>query len=70
MPERALVGWKQISQFMCWSENKIRAKREELQNAGVIFYTYMGCPPTKKVQAFPSVLIAWTIKKSQNRELL
>lgn len=68
--ERALTGWKEIADFLSWSEYKVLTHRDELENAGVVFYCYMGRPPTKRVQAFPSAIMAWTLMKAKKKEVL
>jgi hypothetical protein len=38
MTDRVLTGWKEIAEFMGWSESKAKRKKDELLKAGVIFY--------------------------------
>lgn len=68
--ERVLEGWEEIANFFGWSRSKAIAKKDELKTFGAIFYTRKGNPPMLTVQAFPSVLRAWTIKKSLKNEIL
>lgn len=70
MTDRVLTGWKEIAEFMGWSERKAKMKKDELLQAGVIFYSRMGRPPRVNVQCFPSVIQDWTIKKSFKMEIL
>lgn len=70
MPEPALIGWKAISGMFGRSERSMRDKRDELLASGAIFYQYLGRPPRKRICAFPSVLKAWTIRKSAKGEIV
>jgi hypothetical protein len=70
MTERALMGWREIAEFMRWSESKAKRKKDELLKAGVIFYSRTGRPPILSVQAFPAVLQDWIMRKSLKRKFL
>ena len=62
-PERALIGWKPIAQMFGVTDRTMKSRREELLRAGVIFYMNHGCPPRKRVCAFPSLLMRWVMLK-------
>ena len=67
-PERTLIGWKPIAQMFGVTERTMKARREELFEAGVIFYMNHGRPPRRRVCAFPSVLKMWTVLKGGSGE--
>ena len=63
--ECALVGWKAIAEMFGVTERTMQARREELLEAGVIFYFNLGRPPRKRVCAFPSLLMRWVILRQR-----
>jgi len=70
MEEKAIVGWKAIADFLCWTVSKTMAHRKELRDAGIIFNTLKGKPPNRRkvVFTFPSLLIDWCKKRSWERD--
>jgi hypothetical protein len=67
---RSLVGWKAIADFFAVSETKMIRYKEELQELGVIFYSFHGRPPQRRVHAFPVKLMAWQGEKTKRGENL
>lgn len=71
MPEEhAIVGWKDIAKMFNIHPQTMMRKRDELIEAGAIYYMMKGRPPYKTVCAFPSVLKAWIALKARKGELL
>ena len=68
--ETALIGWKAIAHLFGISTRSMIKRREELASCGVIFYMHHGCPPRKRVCAFPSLLFRWTILKSSKGRVI
>ncbi len=68
--EHAILGWKAIAEFFQVSERKMRGMKKELYGSGVIFYIRWGRPPRLRVGAFPSILLRWTILKTEQKEIL
>jgi len=68
--ECALIGWKAIASLFNVSERKMRYKKQELCESGVIFYMRVGRPPKRRVCAFPSRLKAWSGLKSKYHEVI
>lgn len=68
--EVALVGWTQISGIFGRNERFMRKRKEELLEAGVIFYMKVGTPPNRRVAAFPSILKKWAALKAQRGEFI
>jgi len=68
--ERALIGWKAIAEMFGVTERTMKARRKELLEIGVIFYMNHGRPPRKRVCAFPSLLMRWTVLKGSNGEAI
>ena len=64
--EHALIGWKAIAEMFGVTERTMKARRQEFLEAGVIFYMNHGRPPRKRVCAFPSLLMRWTVLKGSN----
>lgn len=62
--ERAVEGWQQIADIFNVTKRMMLNRRQELMDAGVIFYIIKGQPKRRVVCAFPSVLKAWISKKS------
>ncbi len=54
--ERALVGWKEIAQYLGVSLRTAKSKRKEFEKCGVIFQRWIGRPPRKYVCSFPNLL--------------
>ena len=50
------VDLNDILKVFGWSRSKFFRNREELWDLGIIFYRREGCPPTRKIYAFPSVI--------------
>jgi hypothetical protein len=57
--EVAIIGWKNIAKFFGVSERSMLRHKQELKEAGYIFYINLGRPPRRKVAAFPSQLMSW-----------
>jgi hypothetical protein len=68
--ETAVRGWDKIAASIGWSIRTAQRRKEELQNAGVIFYHKSGRPPARKVFHFPSRLRSWVALKSSRGEYL
>ena len=64
VPEQALIGWKPIAEMFGVTRRTMQAKRQELMDAGGIFYMNRGRPPRRRVCAFPSLLMRWTVIKA------
>ena len=63
VPEQALIGWKVIAKMFGVTDRTMKARRRELMDAGIVFYQNHGRPPKKRVCAFPSLLLRWTVIK-------
>lgn len=68
--ETAITGWLSIAKMFDVDIRTIMRRKDELIDAGAIFYKWTGSPPHKVVCAFPSVLKAWISKKSAKGEFL
>ena len=68
MSVETAVYLKDILKLLRWSERRFRRNREELLDAGVIFYRKEGRPRARRVYAFPSELRHWIKLKSRRRE--
>lgn len=66
--EQAVEGWEAIAYSLNMSMRSAYRRRDELKDAGVIFYKKKGTPPRKTVYHFPSRLRAWTGLKSSANE--
>jgi hypothetical protein len=62
--ECAVFGWAAIAAIFGVSERKMRGRKQELCDAGAIFYMRKGRPPKRRVCAFPSRLKAWAALKT------
>jgi len=67
VPEHALIGWKAIADMFRVTDRTMKARRKELFESGMIFYMNHGRLPRKRVCAFPSLLMRWTIIKGSKR---
>jgi hypothetical protein len=70
MTEFAIEGWEAIAEMFRVDIRTMQRRREELQQAGAIFYVLKGQPKRRIVCAFPSVLKAWIAIKSSKGEML
>lgn len=61
--ETALVGWAAISQMFGKSVQSMIKRKKEFLESGVAFYSYYGRPPRKRICAFPSQLLRYTMVK-------
>ena len=68
--ETAIEGWESIAKMFKVHVTTMIKRKDELKEAGAIFYKMAGVPPHKVVCAFPSVLQAWISKKSAKGEFL
>ena len=68
--ETSLRGWTTLAHHLGCSVAKAKRYREELLDAGVIFYMYQGRPPRKQLHFWLSQLIRWTALKGNKRETL
>ena len=68
--EIAIKGWDSIARIFGVSKRSMIRRKDELKEAGAIFYMWRGVPPQRVVCAFPSVLKAWISKKSAKDEML
>ena len=65
------VGFKDILKILGWSQDKLYRNRDELLDAGVIFYQRIGHKlPRRRMRAFPSRIQNWIALKAKKRELL
>lgn len=64
--ERAIEGWEKIASMFNVTARTMIRRRQELRDAGVIFYRSRG--KRRVVCAFPSLLKAWVSKKSAHGE--
>ncbi len=62
--ETAVQGWRAIAKTVGWSLRSAYRRRDELREAGVVFYRKTGRPPKKAVFHFPSRLKDWIARKS------
>jgi len=68
-PEVALEGWEAIGEMFGKTGRAMCSRKEELINAGVVFYTKQGGPPPRlRVCAFPTMLMRWSCEKAARRE--
>ena len=70
MDNETLVGLDHILKMLNWSKTKFYTRRQELRDAGVIFYQWEGSPPKWRVRAFPSRIKNWTGLKASRGEPL
>ena len=63
--ESPIKTWFHISWFLGMSPAKARKFRDELFEAGVIFYAPTQGPPFRVVAAFPSILRKWATLKAK-----
>ena len=70
MNEEIAIGFDQILRMLHWSKSKFYTRRQELLDAGAIFYQYEGKPPVWRVRAFPSRIKNWTGLKASKGEHL
>ncbi len=68
--ETALIGWKAIAEMFGVTGRTMQTRRGELLEQGAVFYMRHGCPPRKRVCAFPSLLKAWTVLKTSKGEVI
>lgn len=68
--EIAQKGWKGLARMLGMSVQSAIARKEELQNCGVIFYRWIGNPRRKAVMWFPEVVIKYTMEKGKSREFV
>ena len=59
-----------IIKILNCSKRTFFRKRQELIDAGAIFYQYQGRPPRKRIRAFSSRIMNWMGLKAQKGELL
>lgn len=62
--EVVITGWENIALMFGKTDRAMITRRDELLDAGVIFYSYFGRPPRRMVAAFPSMLKRWACLKS------
>lgn len=66
--EQALVGWKEIADYLRVPVGTIEKRRKELLDSGVLMYRLVrtkGNPKVKKVWTFPSLLQKWCIMRGK-----
>jgi hypothetical protein len=61
--------WKALADFLGVSINTMVKRKEELKDAGAIFYMKRGRNTNPTVCWFPAVIMAYYIKKGAQREL-
>ena len=69
MPNK-LEGKEAIRTMMKWSMDKLNRKKNEMMDAGYLFYDYVGCPKQKKLCAWDTELIRYTALKGAKKELI
>jgi len=62
--ERAIQGWEEIGKMFNKTGRSMIKRKKELEQCGVIFYTYYGRPKRLTVCAFPSMLQRWSAEKT------
>ena len=62
--ETACYTWPELAKFFNFSLAKTKGMRPELEAAGAIFHTKIGCPCRQVIGFFPSIIKAWTIQKA------
>jgi hypothetical protein len=66
-------GWKSLSEFTGFSTKTLQRHKEELQDAGAIFYCrkwpYLNAPHTKRVAWFPALVMAYYAKLGSSRKV-
>jgi len=67
-PEQAIPGWEAIAFSLNMNIRTAIRRKDELIQAGVIFYMIKGRPPRRQVYHFPSRLKTWTGLKSMAGE--
>lgn len=67
--ERALVGGKEISEYLRWSLSKLKSRSKEMKEAGVLFIELYGIPTKRQRQyyTFPSLLQRYLIEKNRGK---
>jgi hypothetical protein len=68
--EESAVYLEDILTILGWSRAKFFNKREELKDAGAIFYRYEGRPPRLRLCAFPSEIRTWIRLKASKGEII
>lgn len=66
--ETAQYTWARLAKFFNFSLSKAKGLRVELEAAGAIFHTKIGCPGKQVIGFFPSIIKAWVIQKSAKGE--
>jgi len=66
--ETARYTWPELAKFFNFSLSKAKSLRPELEEAGAIFHTKLGCPCRNVVGFFPSIIKAWTVQKAAKGE--
>lgn len=63
-------GWERLAKYLDVSVRKAKGLRQELQNAGIVFYIKSGRPPQKSVCWFASDVRRWLQWKGAHREVI
>jgi len=66
--ETARYTWNELAKFFNFSIAKAKRLRPELEEAGVIFKTVIGCPGREVMGFFPSLIKAWVVQKAAKGE--
>jgi len=66
--EKAIQGWGNIAAIFGVHPRTMMRRKEELKQAGVIFYMTLGQPKRRVVCAFPSLLRTWISRKAAKGE--
>lgn len=67
MPEeRALIGAKEIAEYLNWSIAKLKNHLPEMMKAKIVFKEWFGRPPHRQhnLYTFPTLLQRWIISKN------
>lgn len=70
MADPLIEGWEDIGKMFGWSKPTIMKRKDELCDAGVVFYLNRGRPPRNKACAWESALKIWAMKKGAKGERL
>lgn len=66
--ETAMYTWPELAKFFNFSISKAKSLRPELEEAGAIFSTKIGCPGRQVIGFFPSIIKAWVVQKALKKE--
>ena len=64
-PNRALIGWVEIGDFLGLSPHTVKNRKMKWMKAGILFYIKVGKPPQRKVAVFPNILQAHIMREGK-----